>query len=146
MEFSPKRAAVKVKSMLHRAGCAIEHNYNGDRSAWRVKQCWVGKGKYLKRVKLHARGKFGIMHHPSSHVKVLLEEIPPHIMNETHEESLKRKEFEQIYKLLRRHKLYVPLPERQPLRFLHPVWSSKPYKYITSPKWTDSNVILRRKN
>lgn len=30
----------------------------------------VGKGKYLERIRYHGRGRFGVMHHPSSHVKI----------------------------------------------------------------------------
>jgi ribosomal protein L22 len=146
MDFNKKRPAAKIRSLLNRAAHAIEKNHKGQRENWVVKQCWVGKGKYLKRVKLHARGRFGIMHHPASHVKVLLEELPQSQWNETKQQAIERKEFEKLVHIFRRHNLYVPLPDSQPVRNSLPPWSKKPYKYVTSPKWVDpSAALVRRK-
>jgi hypothetical protein len=38
--------------------------------------CWVCKGRYLKRLKIHAKGRHGIMHHTYFHLTVVLREVP----------------------------------------------------------------------
>lgn len=40
------------------------------------KDCWVGKGKYMRRIKIHGRGRSGVMHHPHHHLYVVLREVP----------------------------------------------------------------------
>jgi len=42
-------------------------------------RAWVGKGIYHSRIKTHARGKFGLMHHPTAHMKFTLKERVPEI-------------------------------------------------------------------
>lgn len=42
----------------------------------RKTDCWVGKAKYLKRIKMHGRGRSGVMHHPKHHLYVVLREVP----------------------------------------------------------------------
>ncbi|KAJ3333423.1 54S ribosomal protein L22, mitochondrial [Blyttiomyces sp. JEL0837] len=140
MRFSKKRASLKVSALLNRAVDRIEKQHGSDRSHWIVKESFVGKGQYLKRIKLHGRGRFGVMHHPSSHVKVVLQELPKSRWNETESEAAARKEFEAIRHIFRRHKLYDQLKDSQPIRASQPPWASKPYKYITSPKWLDPNT------
>ncbi|RUP50963.1 ribosomal protein L22/L17 [Jimgerdemannia flammicorona] len=39
-------------------------------------QAWVGKGKYIRRIKIHGRGRFGMVHHPTAHIKFILKEQP----------------------------------------------------------------------
>ncbi|KAJ3415183.1 54S ribosomal protein L22, mitochondrial [Chytridiales sp. JEL 0842] len=146
MEFNKKRPAAKIKSMLVRAADVLERQKNSDRKNWIVKQAYVGKGRYYKRNVLHGRGRFGVMHHPASHVKVILEELPQTQWNETKEQMLKRREFEKLVHIFRRHKLYVPLSDAQPVRSRIPPWSFKPYKYITSDRWVDpSNAYSKTK-
>lgn len=42
-------------------------------------RAWVGKGLYISRIRIHARGKFGVMHHPSAHLKFTLKERQPEV-------------------------------------------------------------------
>jgi len=51
--------------------------YKMDPSRVVVAEAFVGKGRFLKRTKIHARGRFGIMHHPMSHIKFVFKELPP---------------------------------------------------------------------
>ncbi|KAJ1558670.1 hypothetical protein HK405_013204, partial [Cladochytrium tenue] len=89
--FSRKRAATRVDALLRRATAIAQRGLHRPapattttkaaaaaaasaggvdwRTGWRVEQCFVGKGRYLRRVKLYARDKAGLMHHPSAHVR-----------------------------------------------------------------------------
>jgi len=71
-----KRLAMVVKRALDSARYNAENinNMNPDRLI--VENCWVCKGRYLKRLKIHARGKYGIMEHPYFHITVVLREVP----------------------------------------------------------------------
>ncbi|KAJ1561360.1 hypothetical protein HK405_004142 [Cladochytrium tenue] len=157
--FSRKRAATRV-GMLRRAAAAIAQRGLhrpapattttkaaaaaaasaagvDRRTGWRVEQCFVGKGRYLRRVKLHARDKAGLMHHPSAHVRAA---------GERADTQRRRLELARLAHMLRRHRLYVPLPQHKPLHLLHPVWSRKPYRYVDSPKWTDPSAVLTKRD
>ncbi|KAJ1557312.1 54S ribosomal protein L22, mitochondrial [Cladochytrium tenue] len=168
--FSRKRAATRVGALLRRAAAAIaqrglqrpapaEPSTTTEaaaaaaagvdwRTGWRVEQCFVGKGRYLRRVKLHARGKVGLMHHPSSHVRVVLrrEDGVGAAAGEPADAQRRRLELARLAHMLRRHRLYVPLPQHKPLHFLHPVWSRKPHRYVDSPKWTDPSAVLAKRD
>ncbi|KAJ3072982.1 hypothetical protein HDU98_002464 [Podochytrium sp. JEL0797] len=124
MRFSPKRPAMKVAQVLRQAQRNALAQTKDDNSKWVVSQCFVGKSSYLKRMKLHARGRFGIMHHPSCHVTVIVKRVSKDV----------DVEFEKLVHIFKRHKLYAPFREAKP-RFLNPVWSRKSYKYVTSQKW-----------
>ncbi|KAI8850689.1 ribosomal protein L22/L17 [Chytridium lagenaria] len=128
MKFSKKRAGTKVLSLLTRVAASLENNYNSQSNNWVIKQCWVGKGSYLKRMNIQGRGKLGIMHHPSSHVKVVIEELPQGQTSETATQKAARLELEKL--------LYVQLKEDKLPFAPPPPWSRKPYKYITSSKWS----------
>ncbi|KAJ1558089.1 hypothetical protein HK096_003613 [Nowakowskiella sp. JEL0078] len=153
LKLSPKRAAVRVLELIKRAEHNLRHN-NGITEVHRliIKQAWVGKGFYLKRINPHGRGRFGIIMKPHSHVKILFE-LPPEVkikdagIAATYEERLEKKksdDFQQILGWVKNRKLYVPLPDHHSLRFGLPPWSSKPWKYISSEKWKGSENALMR--
>ncbi|KAI7858695.1 ribosomal protein L22/L17 [Circinella umbellata] len=74
MEFSSKRTASKI---LHNLAFAKKNaTEQKDMKNLIVAQAWVGKGRYIKRIKPHGRGQFGVMHHKEAHIKFLLEEAP----------------------------------------------------------------------
>ncbi|KAI9344404.1 ribosomal protein L22/L17 [Obelidium mucronatum] len=135
MRFSPKRAAAKVGAALRQAARLVgEQAGEGDSalSQWVVAECFVGKAAYLKRMKLHARGRFGVMHRPACHVTVVVARTPvrdPQLQIE--------KDFAKLVRIFTRHRLYAPFvePKKCPRRFLNPVWSAKSWKYVTSKKW-----------
>lgn len=58
-------------------------------------QSWVTKGVYLKRLDIKGRGRFGIKHHPSAKLHVLLAE------GRTEEERRREKKQEQWRKKIR---------------------------------------------
>ncbi|KAJ3183075.1 hypothetical protein HDU87_007497 [Geranomyces variabilis] len=135
MKMSKKRPADRVRAMLHRAAASLEHNYAVDPKQYVVSQAWVGKGTYLKRIKIHGRARFGVMHRPAGHLKVVLEAKK---MDTTAEE----REFEKLVRMMRKHSLYVTMKQDAPLHAVYPPWSSKPWKYVTSPKWVSPDNAL----
>ncbi|KAI8085887.1 ribosomal protein L22/L17 [Gilbertella persicaria] len=72
MEFSDKRSAKKI---LHNLAFARKNatDQKGMQNLV-VSQAWVGKGRYIMRIKPHGRGQFGVMHHKQAHIKFILKE------------------------------------------------------------------------
>lgn len=77
LAVTQKRAAKTVKRVVANARANATHNHglNGDRLF--VAEAFVGKGKYLKRLSYHAKGRSGIMHHPSCRLTVIVKEMSP---------------------------------------------------------------------
>ncbi len=73
----PKRAARVTEKVLLSARANATHNHGLAPLSLRVSRAFVGKGTYLRRIKWHARGKSGMMHHPKAHLTVVLEEAAP---------------------------------------------------------------------
>ncbi|KAI8817777.1 ribosomal protein L22/L17 [Fimicolochytrium jonesii] len=128
MTMSKKRAADRVRALLHRVRCNLKENYNQDADEYVITQAWVGKGVFLKRLKIHGRARFGIMHRPRAHLKVVVER------REVGSKEVDV-EFERLVKIFRRKELFVPLRDNIPLRHVAVPWSAKPWKYVTSGKW-----------
>ncbi|KAF8524597.1 mitochondrial 50S ribosomal protein L22 [Hysterangium stoloniferum] len=75
MEFSEKRAAKRLKSMLIVARSHATEKKKLDRSKLIVAESWVNKGKRrLKRLDIKGRGKMGLKVHPDSRMTVILRE------------------------------------------------------------------------
>ncbi|KAJ1958586.1 39S ribosomal protein L22, mitochondrial, partial [Dispira parvispora] len=77
MEFSAKRWA---KPLLHtlalaRKNAKLQKEMDPERLV--VHRTWVGKGQYQKRIDYKGRGRFGMKHLYSSHVKFVLREAEP---------------------------------------------------------------------
>jgi ribosomal protein L22 len=77
MEFSKKKAAKKILGTLALGRNNAHLQKNMDKDKLYVARAWVGKGKYLRRIRYHARGRFGVMHHPTAHMKIVLREREP---------------------------------------------------------------------
>ncbi|KAF9586034.1 hypothetical protein BGW38_010306 [Lunasporangiospora selenospora] len=79
MEFSEKRPSKRVMNTLAfaRTNASTQAKYGMDPSKLYVDRAWVGKGDYHRRIKVHARGKYGVMHHPAAHLKFTLKERQP---------------------------------------------------------------------
>ena len=72
----PKRGARVIEKVLASATANAVHNHGLLAERLRVGRAVVTKGTYLKRIKYHARGKTGIMHHPKAHLTIVVEEVP----------------------------------------------------------------------
>lgn len=77
LEVTQKRAAVTVKNAIHSARCNASFNHGLDRNRLFIAEAFVGKGKYLKRISYHAKGRSGIMHHPSCRLTIIVKEMSP---------------------------------------------------------------------
>lgn len=74
--LSYKKAARIAIQVLRSAKANATHNHGLEASRLAIQRAFVGKGTYLKRVKYHARGKSGVMHHGFAHLTYILEERP----------------------------------------------------------------------
>lgn len=71
MQFSQKRAAKRVKSMLVLArDHAVAKGLDPQRLV--VAEAWVGKGRTFKRLEIKGRGRVGVITSPQSYMSVVL--------------------------------------------------------------------------
>uniref|UniRef100_A0A3B4BN78 Large ribosomal subunit protein uL22m n=1 Tax=Periophthalmus magnuspinnatus TaxID=409849 RepID=A0A3B4BN78_9GOBI len=78
LEFSDKKGAKVMKEALLEAQEMAVKNHNVEyKSNLYVAESLSGKGKYLKRIRYHGRGMFGIMDRVYCHYFVKLVEGPP---------------------------------------------------------------------
>lgn len=76
MKFSRKKTAFYVHEALARAvDAAKERNLDVDKM--RIIGAVTGRGSYLKEIDYMAKGRHGLMRHPTSYAKFLLKEIVP---------------------------------------------------------------------
>ncbi|XP_076024699.1 large ribosomal subunit protein uL22m [Genypterus blacodes] len=85
MEFNDKKGATSIKEVLLEAQEMAVKNHNVEyRSNLYVAESYSGKGKYLKRIRYHGRGMFGIMDKVYCHYFVkLVEGSPPETEDRT---------------------------------------------------------------
>ena len=69
-----KKAARMCEKLLMSAKANAVTNHGLDGSKLKVKEAWVGKGQYLRRISIHGRGRSGIMHKYRTHLTVILKE------------------------------------------------------------------------
>lgn len=69
-----KKAARLCEKLLMSAKANAVTNHGLDASKLKVKEAWVGKGQYLRRISIHGRGRSGIRHKYRSHLTVVLKE------------------------------------------------------------------------
>ncbi|XP_033500857.1 large ribosomal subunit protein uL22m [Epinephelus lanceolatus] len=78
LEFNDKKGAKIMKEVLEEAQEMAVRNYNVEyKSNLYVAESYSGKGRYLKRIRYHGRGMFGIMDKVFCHYFVKLVEGPP---------------------------------------------------------------------
>jgi mRNA deadenylase 3'-5' endonuclease subunit Ccr4 len=126
-----KKRGKDVKDLIVRVGHVLSHNYGKNKDDFIIKQAWVGKGVFLKRLWIHGRGRTGRMTRPTAHLKIML--------GQKISQDSKSIELQKLVKQFKRHRLFVSLKDKQPIRPAYPIWSSKPWKYVTSPKWIESS-------
>ncbi|XP_007244484.2 39S ribosomal protein L22, mitochondrial [Astyanax mexicanus] len=85
LEFSDKKGAIAIKEVLLEAQEMAVKNHNVEfKSNLYVAESFSGKGKYLKRIRYHGRGMFGIMDKVHCHYFVkLVEGTPPVVVQKT---------------------------------------------------------------
>lgn len=158
LEFNKKKTAPFIRGTLNRGFASIRHNtlYAINEKNAQVAQppattdhleishVLVNKGQYRKDIRIHGRGRCGIVYHPSCRVKITLQEI-------LDEEKVARdakltvgrskSELEKLVYAMKKHRLYRTLRDEKPIIPLNAPWSRKPWKYVTSKRWTNPNFI-----
>ncbi|XP_023700677.1 large ribosomal subunit protein uL22m isoform X1 [Paramormyrops kingsleyae] len=91
LEFSDKKGAKIIKEVLLEAQEMAVKNHNVEyRSNLYVAESFSGKGMYLKRIRIHGRGRFGIMDKVHCHYFVkLVEGLPPKVEQKTNFDQAK---------------------------------------------------------
>ncbi|KAI9204044.1 ribosomal protein L22/L17 [Polychytrium aggregatum] len=134
MQMCLKKPSVRVEGLLRRAAASWEHNYGGNKDLLYIRRAWVGKGPYMKRIKIHGRGRFGIMHHPTAHLRILV----------TEKANVHKKpgHLEKLAYIFKKNKLWTPLSQRKAAAITRPPWYRHNWKYLTSPKWVSPDNAL----
>ncbi|OLY83125.1 50S ribosomal protein L22 [Smittium mucronatum] len=121
LEFSPKRAAKKILHTVAfaRKNAIYQKLFNPDQMY--IKEAWVGKGRFSKRLDYKARGRFGVVHHPTAHMKIVLGEDKAPLADSPG--SLQDNGKRRNIKGFGEHKKFVwkPLMENKP------IYNCKPY-------------------
>lgn len=72
MQFSPKKASRKVFGILMMMKRYIDIQSTLTPESYYVRQALVGRGKYQREIDIKAKGRFGIISHPSSFIRIEL--------------------------------------------------------------------------
>jgi len=75
LAFCPKKMAPVVAQVLKNVASTANVQHGLQTSQLEVAECFATQGKHLKRRKIHARGKSGVMRHKHTHFRVVLREI-----------------------------------------------------------------------
>mmetsp|Transcript_5184 Transcript_5184/g.18291 ORF Transcript_5184/g.18291 Transcript_5184/m.18291 type:complete len:249 (+) Transcript_5184:3-749(+) len=70
----PKKAARMVEKVVQSAASNAVHNHGLEKEKLFVKEAYVGKGIYLKRISIHGRGRAGVMHKKRANLTVVVKE------------------------------------------------------------------------
>ncbi|KAL8505230.1 hypothetical protein ACS0TY_016450 [Phlomoides rotata] len=116
LQVKVKRAAKTVYQVIHSARANATHNYGFDPDRLIVAEAFVGKGRFLKRIAYHSKGRHGIIHKPECRLTVVLREITPE-----EEAKIAKLKVHNYRKLSKREKRLVP----HKLIESNPVWDRK---------------------
>lgn len=77
MKFNKRRKYAEILGDAIKAAMSnAKHNFNLEPSRLLIVRAEVGRATPLKRIKIHAKGKMGMMERPRSNLRVVLREIP----------------------------------------------------------------------
>jgi ribosomal protein L22 len=79
MQFSPKKASRKVYGLLMKVKKHIETYSSLSPAEYFVRQALVGRGKYTKEIDIKAKGRFGVISHPNSFIRVEVAQWVPKV-------------------------------------------------------------------
>ncbi|CAL1353297.1 unnamed protein product [Linum trigynum] len=116
LQVTVKRAAKTVYQVIHSARANATHNHGLDPDRLLVAEAFLGKGRFIKRVSYHSKGRHGIKVRPECRLTVVVRETTPE--EEAHIAKLKVNNFR---KLTKREKRLVP----HKLIEIEPVWGRK---------------------
>jgi ribosomal protein L22 len=75
LEFCEKSFAPLVQRVLQRTSNLADIRHGIQQCQLEVAECFATQGHHLKRMKIHGKGRVGVMHHKHSHMRVILREI-----------------------------------------------------------------------
>lgn len=134
-----KKHGISIYHLLKRVGHVLKNNYKKDIKDYCIKQAWVGKGVYLKRISMHGRGRSGIKTRPSCHLKVELG-----LKSSSTPENV---ELMKLVKQFKKHRLFKTIDDTRNVYPEYPIWSRKNKKYLNNEKWIEpSNALVTEKN
>lgn len=76
LRLARQGAALPLSKVIKSAAANAEHNYSLDRRTLVVSAAYADEGPVLKRYKPRARGRADQMQRPSTHITVILKDIP----------------------------------------------------------------------
>ncbi|KAG0584380.1 hypothetical protein KC19_3G206400 [Ceratodon purpureus] len=120
MAVSTKRAAKVVAKVITSARANAIHNFGMNKDRLIVAEAFVGKDKYLKRLRIHGKGKAGHMTRPRCRLTVVVKEL-----SAEREAELARIRVQKYHKKVR-----GPITKLMPHRVLATQWqwARKPRK------------------
>jgi ribosomal protein L22 len=113
MQFSQKGPAKRMGKMLLQTVKTAENNQGFLADKLWVREAYVGKGLFLDRMRIHAKGRFGKMQHKFTHMKVVLEERP----------VAESPQLEKLKSILKKQKLRTLITENLSPVYQPPPWS-----------------------
>ncbi|KAL3894899.1 MAG: hypothetical protein SGCHY_005004, partial [Lobulomycetales sp.] len=110
----------------------------------------VNKGTYRPDIKIHGKGMFGRVHHPTCRVRITLREILPQdtdLVKQYGSETSVGKKLNEFDKLVHAMKLtkirkWGLVDRKSPMRYTRPPWSKHGWKYVTKGgRWSDPSAV-----
>eukprot|EP00658_Telonema_sp_P-2_P030909 TRINITY_DN23251_c0_g1_i2.p1 TRINITY_DN23251_c0_g1~~TRINITY_DN23251_c0_g1_i2.p1 ORF type:complete len:207 (+),score=46.90 TRINITY_DN23251_c0_g1_i2:252-872(+) len=81
MSLSDKRIGkTRLRQLISSAWYMAEEHHQLDPRDLVIKEAWVGKQEFLKRIRYHSKGRAGTVHKPRCMVTLKLEEEAPHMV------------------------------------------------------------------
>jgi large subunit ribosomal protein L22 len=74
VRFTPKAASPVLEKLLLSAAANAENNYEMNRDALYVAECYADQGPTLKRFRPRAQGRATMIRKKTSHITIILEE------------------------------------------------------------------------
>jgi len=74
LRFTPKAASPLLEKLLRSAIANAENNFNMNRDALYISQCYANQGPILKRFRARAQGRAFPIHKKTSHITIVLKE------------------------------------------------------------------------
>ncbi|RKO96264.1 hypothetical protein CXG81DRAFT_13234 [Caulochytrium protostelioides] len=134
MDLSLKKPGSPIRALVHRVACNLRHNYaiRDPLDNVKITEAWVGKGHYKKQIKIHGRGRFGIMYKKEAHVRI---RVAP-ALAQSRRATLRH--FAAWLKEAKTQKLNPnTMPNSRKVAYTLPPWSRRPWKYVERPHWYD---------
>jgi large subunit ribosomal protein L22 len=74
LRFTPKAASHPLKKLLNSAAANAENNYDMNRDALYISECYADQGPIIKRYRPRAQGRAASIHKKTSHITIVLKE------------------------------------------------------------------------